>query len=197
MMVRKQARAMGPQAGVRQPPTTATTGTWADLQQHCAKHNLGKAKCVGKHGEGFGGLKTQGENHKYPFDIEEVLLLEGEKIRDHLHGTTQNRKGADCVFFLRFADGSIRVTIIELKTGNDDEVHFTLQLQHSEQDCNALAKQLRIAKLSDFFFGAPRLPDTVRGGRKGFQKKFKDRFDVTPDLATLLDNMAIFLEPRT
>jgi hypothetical protein len=180
-----QARRGGP----NQSPTAVPRGAWSVFVAHCHQHSLVKTKCDGAHGEKFGGLPSL---EKARFEIDEVLLLKGELVRDHLRPKVQNRKGADCVFFLRFNDGTVRVVVVELKTGHDESEHFQLQLWHSREDSLALAKKTGIAQVAEHFYGAPRLPDTVRKRDKAFKKRFEDRFEVAKTLAELLDAMPTF-----
>lgn len=157
------------------------TGAWQALVT--ASAGVTKPKCA----EGkatFRGLDRNERDHR---DIVDSLLVKGERLRDLLHQVEERRgrKAADCVFFLRHRDDTVQIVIVELKTGDEDEESFEQQLSHAREDARRHASRCGLKLRERVVFGAPRLPPSVRGGRKGFQRRWPD-FEVAKEMETLL-----------
>lgn len=149
-----------------------------------ASENLKKSKC--EEGKAFfRGLNVKERDHH---GIKESLLLKGEWLRDALHQgqARRGRKAADCVFFLLRDDGMVQLVIVELKTGNDDAESFETQLRHAREDACRQAAACGLRLCEQVVFGAPRLPPSARGGRKGFRERWRD-FEVAHEMSTLLE----------
>ncbi len=143
-------------------------------------------KCA-EDGVAFSGLHSRDwETH----GVIDVLHLKGELLRNLLHGAkVQRRKGADCIFLLLLADGTVRIVIVELKSGRDKAQAFGVQLDHSTEDVKKLAAVHQLRLCAEIGYAAPRLPDAFRGNRRLAMKRWPLFEPNVDSLGDYLDKM--------
>lgn len=131
--------------------------SWDRLRDAAARHELTKTGC---HENGV-TFRSLSDAEKAKHAVLEVLLLEGERLREHLHGKKEGRRAADCLFLVRGNNGSISVVVVELKAGRADNRSFIEQYRHSVEDLRQFFANAGAGQLPNPKFATPRFPPTM------------------------------------
>lgn len=130
--------------------------SWEVLKRRVQDSELAKDTCK-ERGVTFRNLSAAEQK---ALAVQEVLLLEGEKLRDHMNTRRDGRKAADCLFLVRKADGTIHVVVVELKSGWADDAIFVQQCSHSVEDLRLLFDKVGAGPLPTPRYATPRFPPT-------------------------------------